>query len=41
MWISLLPLVPDAIDVDMNRPEDRIVGRGQIAEHVAELAGWL
>ena len=34
--MSLLPLPPQPIDVGVHRPEDRVVGRRQVAEHVAE-----
>src|SRR6185369_6626206 len=36
MRISLLPLVPEPIDVGVNGPEDRVVRRGEVAQHVAE-----
>src|ERR1051325_2989469 len=35
--IQLLPFMPEAIDVGMNGPEDRIERRSQVTEHVARL----
>jgi len=35
--MHLLPLPPETVDVDVDRPEDRIIGGRQVAEHVAEL----
>ncbi len=33
--VALLPLHPQAVDVDVDRPEDRVVRGGEVAEHVA------
>src|ERR1700685_4769647 len=33
--VMLLPLPPDTIDVDVDRPEDRVVRGGEVREHVA------
>src|SRR5262245_20083270 len=33
---SLLPLPPEPIHIDVHQPEDGIIGRRQVAEHITE-----